>query len=214
DNGLSLFYPAAFKGYTIIAKHLVLKGTEVTERNDYGWSSLAASAMNRHRKTASLFTNRGVGADEPGGSGKTALYVAYQADPLISAFVLLERAATVVKSIYEECYSGHFGMGEHLIKEAGADLTFIGNSWWSLLLAAGLNGHLDVAELLVGKSITVDGHENDGLIPLYARFEMGYVELVKLLLERGADTRIADDSGTTPVKAAAGQGHTEIVELL
>ena len=46
-------------------------------------------------------------------------------------------------------------MGEPLIEEAGADLTFIGNSWWSILHAAFLTGHLDVAELLVERGVTL-----------------------------------------------------------
>ncbi|KAK6703657.1 hypothetical protein SNK04_013587 [Fusarium graminearum] len=43
---------------------------------------------------------------------------------------------------------------------------------------------------------------------------MGYVKVVKLLLENGADITVTNNAGWTPVNAASGRGHVEVVKLL
>ena len=42
----------------------------------------------------------------------------------------------------------------------------------------------------------------------------GHIEVVKLLLENGADVTIATESGITPLNSASGGGHVEVVKLL
>ena len=42
----------------------------------------------------------------------------------------------------------------------------------------------------------------------------GHVEIVKILLERGANPNAEDDAGRTPLHDAAFKGHVEIVKLL
>jgi ankyrin repeat protein len=43
---------------------------------------------------------------------------------------------------------------------------------------------------------------------------IGQIEIVKLLLERGAKVDIADIYGYTPLKAAELKGHKEVADLL
>lgn len=42
----------------------------------------------------------------------------------------------------------------------------------------------------------------------------GHMEVVKLLLERGADVHAKEKNDETPLHVATGRGHTEIVKLL
>ena len=42
----------------------------------------------------------------------------------------------------------------------------------------------------------------------------GHGEVLKLLLDKGADIPVANANGWTPLNAAAGSGHLEVVKLL
>jgi len=50
--------------------------------------------------------------------------------------------------------------------------------------------------------------------PLHVASERGHVEIVRLLLEHGADLRARDSDGRTPSELALQYGKLEIVELL
>lgn len=61
------------------------------------------------------------------------------------------------------------------------------------------------------------GHHNrddNGETPLYHAARAGSVHLVKRLLEKGADPKIANSKGLTPLHQAAYWGEVEIVDLL
>ena len=55
---------------------------------------------------------------------------------------------------------------------------------------------------------------NDGWTPLYSAANKGYLEIVKLLIENGADINKSNNDGWTPLYSAADKGHLEVVKLL
>ena len=55
---------------------------------------------------------------------------------------------------------------------------------------------------------------NDGTTALMLAAQDGHVEIVRLLLESGADKHLAMNDGRTALIVAPQRGHLEIVELL
>jgi ankyrin repeat protein len=54
----------------------------------------------------------------------------------------------------------------------------------------------------------------DGTTPLHYAAKNGFGEVVRLLLEQGADARVINHYGETPLRLAARYGHREIEHLL
>ncbi|XP_031330499.1 ankyrin repeat domain-containing protein 50 isoform X1 [Photinus pyralis] len=59
-----------------------------------------------------------------------------------------------------------------------------------------------------------DLHDLHGQAALHVAARLGQAQVVKVLLQAGADVDQADGDGWTPLRAAAWGGHTEVVELL
>ncbi len=82
-----------------------------------------------------------------------------------------------------------------------------------------------IAELIIGQSplyrllSSIDADANMANdydeTPYYMASEMGHVEVVRILIERGADIEMSPSfPGSTPLCAASEEGHIEVVNLL
>ena len=82
-----------------------------------------------------------------------------------------------------------------------------------MLFFPAASGRRDVAALLVERGAEI----NDGAggnTALHAAAYFGRVEMVKWLLERGADTTATDYEGKTPLQVAEEQGRREAADVL
>ena len=76
-------------------------------------------------------------------------------------------------------------------------------------------GKKEEVERFIRAGVGVNEKNNVGMTPLHLAAWGGYKDLVKLLLENGANIDEKNkNSGITPILWAAGQGHKDIVKLL
>jgi ankyrin repeat protein len=80
------------------------------------------------------------------------------------------------------------------------------------------NGHEDIAQLLIDSCAEIDDEGEDDERPLYVAAQYGRLEVVKLLLARGANVKAPTGGGRfcrqTPLGIAIEQGHVDVVETL
>lgn len=91
----------------------------------------------------------------------------------------------------------------------------------STLHAATASGHLESVKLLLaasddtsGAPLAIDTLDAEGVTALYVAACNGFVEIVRLLLARGANVEFSDGDGETPLYVATLNGFLEIVVLL
>lgn len=99
--------------------------------------------------------------------------------------------------------------------EKGADVNRIHiDDRLTPLQAACVNGHRDMAELLLNNGANIDERNPGGSSALMISSSLGNVDVVRLLLHHNADVNIADVCGTTALIEASYFGHEEIVRIL
>jgi uncharacterized protein len=101
----------------------------------------------------------------------------------------------------------------HEVTREKATITDDGKGNW-LILALEL-GQIDTATLLIKNGAHVNQQEklnND--FPLHLAAKNGYVEIVQMLCEHGADLKLCRDPGITAFRTAQSNGHTEVMKIL
>ncbi len=84
---------------------------------------------------------------------------------------------------------------------------------WRPLHNASNNGRPETLRLLIGSSAEVNARAAGDRNPLYLATEEGHLEVVRVLLENGADPDVQRWNGT-PLHRAWKHGHLEVVQLL
>ena len=102
----------------------------------------------------------------------------------------------------------------------GADVTVLDSYNGTGLIRAADRGYVSIVrELLETTATDIDHVNNLGWTALLEAVILGHgdeahTEVVRLLIEAGADVNLADRNGTTPYRHAKRNGYSEIAELL
>ncbi len=79
------------------------------------------------------------------------------------------------------------------------------------LIEQGKTAELD--RLVHSRPRTMRQTDRGGRTPLHVAAYLGRADMVKVLLERGADQNVTDNSGLTPVQIAVSEGYVEVTRL-
>jgi len=184
-----------------------------------------AAAESNDTETVVNLLDRGTAIDDRDSRGRTALLAATHADAVDVASLLIRRGADVnAKDDIDDSpylYAAAEGRVEILkmTLAAGADLASTNRYGGTGLIPAAHHGHPDVVRILLETDIDVDHVNNLGWTALLEAVVLGnggpvHQEIIRLLLEGGADPAIADRDGRTPLDHARARGQTAVVRIL
>ena len=183
---------AASLGDTDEVRRLLDAGADPNSADGSGRTAVTHAAYGGHAAVVRLLVDAGADLDR-------------QDDTRANA--LLSTGETGFVDVLEEVLSGD------------PDLTRTNRFGGTALIPAADRGHVETVRRLLATPIDVD-HVNDlGWTALLEAVLLGdggaaHTEIVRLLVDAGADVSIADRDGTTPLEHARASGYDEIVAIL
>jgi ankyrin repeat protein len=152
--------------------------------------------------------------DKQNAAGQTAFLLAkYYRQEEIAGY-LLSKNPTI--DLFTGCAAG---LVPYVLRQIDAHRDLLdahSTDGWTPLHLAAFFGHLELAKELLNRGVNVDVRSSNAMrnTPLHAAVAGRKIELMRLLLEKGADASAKQEGGWTALHAAAQNGDREMVELL
>lgn len=208
-NGKIPLHYAAENGHEDLVKLLIEKGSQVDIKDQKGYTPLNYALKGDYKTIVDLLIAKGANAADlsvylaayMGDSDRIKKYIESRADLNTED----EKGDTLL------CYAAKSGNMQivKLLVEAGADVN-TGSKWPPLYVAVD-NNNTELAEYLIDKGAQVDPDNDWEWTPLQEAPYAAGVEMVKLLLENGADINAGP---WTALYAAVDKDRKDIVEFL
>ncbi|KAI9653676.1 MAG: hypothetical protein M1831_005704 [Alyxoria varia] len=206
---------AAHRGKTHIVEKLLDKGQAHIEAKDReGFTALFHAAWQNHPETLKALAKRGANLDVSD-SEHSALERAAQKGHYGILQSLLEADAKLrPATLVEAARNGHADIVQLLLQH-GADSNVRNFEGDTPLTSAAGEGHVDVVTLLLDScGADIEAAGTSGWSALGEAAFRGYFEVVKTLVERGANANRRCLGGHTPLHDAAMMGHVAVVRNL
>lgn len=158
--------------------------------------------------------------------GRTSAMIAVHTNQLAMFNLLVEHGANInIRDDHSDnplLYAGAEGKLDFVRAAiaAGADTTITNRFGGTALIPAADRGHVEIVrELLTTSDVNIDHVNNLGWTALLEAVILGdggkkHQEIVRLLIEHGADVNLADHDGVTPLQHAKQRGYKEMIEML
>ena len=190
-----------------------------------GSSALLAAAGAGHADQVALAIRNGTDLEPRDDRGRTPLLLAVSNDRLEVARLLVPLGAD--PDAQDEQHdspwlvtgvTGSVAMAKVLLK-ADPDLTMRNRFGGISIIPAAERGHVDYVRLMTTTATNVNHVNNLGWTALLEAVILGdgsqrYAQIVRILLDAGADRNLADREGVTPLQHAQRRGHRQIAAEL
>lgn len=220
QDGVTPLSVAARAAHLSTVQLLLSKGALVDRPDHEGRTPLHYASENGSSNVAKLLLEGDADPNQPMKDGQTALQAAILAGHEDIVALLLAKGADpdlhaldTTPLLIAAAYNGHERIVSLLLEQgANVDVTSEG---WTAMHHAVVNGHADIIPFLVQCGADVNRQDAESnQTPLQKALEENAVEVVRVLLEYGANPNQTVPPNSPPLARAAREGYLEIVQLL
>ncbi|KAJ5914570.1 hypothetical protein N7504_003453 [Penicillium tannophilum] len=221
NMGRTALVAACGRGELGIAQSLLNNGADLTIMDDDGATPLAVSCLNGHYEVAKLLLVNGADIKIPENCLAIPICCAAIGGHLRITELLLDHGADIEAQHINKRTPLHMAVDEghielvKLLLNKGADIKTPDTVGRVPFYTAARNGSIKIVEILhdYGPDINVST-QTQNWTPLNVAAHLGHAEVIKFLIEKGADISKPNSTGWTPVYSAAEGGHLEVVKIL
>ena len=223
-SGQTALHFAAKAGEEKIVDLLLDKGANIEQRDLKGATPLFLATEAKHREVVKVLLQRGAQAEAPGRSGTTPLSAAAFNGDTASVKLLLAAKADIkttdISGKSPIIYAAARGFQSIVVLFLNSGIDINSKYEHDLTLLMWASGHtndvpetdgLALVKMLIDKGAHLDEVDDRGKTALMMAAELGHIEAVKELLQRGAKSEIKDKEGKFAADNAANE---EIKKLL
>jgi len=214
-----LFFDAVKNGFEEEVNHHLQQGIHVNITNDHGQTPLMIAAKNEKDTIVDILLTAKADISIKDKDGFSALLYAVAERNTQTVQNFIKAGANPNDSLPNNqtalMLAARAGNGDtvHLLIEAGADVMRCADNGYSAPLYAVIGGSITALQELL-KHGTAKMKTPRGATALMLAVREENFNMVKFLLEMGADVNARDDNGQTALKIAIVHNKPEIVELL
>lgn len=222
DSGARSLAEACLEGDVSAVRKLLEEGWSVHEPTDEGESLLSLACSAGYYELAQVLLAMNASVDDRGSKGDcTPLMEASSGGYIDIVKLLLDHTADVNSqsqagntALIYACCGGYEDVVAVLLNH-GADIEAHNENGHTPLMEAASGGHVNVAKMLLERGACINSHSNEFKeSALTLACYKGHLEMVKFLLDAGADQEHKTDEMHTALMEASMDGHVEVARLL
>ncbi|XP_067654042.1 putative ankyrin repeat protein RF_0381 isoform X2 [Haliotis asinina] len=223
DSGNNALHLACRNGNLETVKLILsLNVVDINSRGQHSRTPVMEAAVNGHVDVVELLVGRGADVSLVTNSGNNALHLACRNGNLETVKLILSLNVVDINSrgqhyrtpVMEAAVNGHMDVVELLVGRE-ADVSLVTDSGNTALHLACRNGNLETVKLILSLNVVdINSRGQHSRTPVMEAAVNGHVDVVELLVGRGADVSLVTNSGNNALHLACRNGNLETVKLI